>query len=282
MSGKRKGKSTQGARNPRGIAEKITECRFFLERMSAYESSGEISSLLHCLSAFLSAFRSILFRLNGVMAHSPNTGSRVLLEVHLRAHPEIKFLREASNVEVHQDGVTVWPQFHLVDPRLSRPPGPMELHFFPQMASQVRVISLRLENQKSNLLYSSSRLVTLGLLWFCFPLLEEFEWSEVAQRLMRTHAVVGLLPLAQLPVERGHVPSLDRHFVELLVVGAMGPLHVSVQFGRAPRQHEQRNLALLAGQLELGRELTPAIHLQGGDTERHALQQRIEEPCGRQ
>ena len=48
---------------------------------------------------------------------------------------------------------------------------------------------------KVNIVYSSSGLVTLGLLSFCFPLLEEFERSEVAQRLMRTHAVVGLLPL---------------------------------------------------------------------------------------
>ncbi len=161
-----------GAKNPSGVLEKINECGFFLDLMSSYEHSGQIKSLLYCLSAFLSAFRSIIFRLSGVTSHPPYVGAKTLLKAYLQAHPQVTFLRDASNVEVHEDGVTVWPQFRLGDYAQGRP-GPLELHFFPQMASQVRVVGLRLQNQKSD----------LHLLEYCrnaVSLLEDFMKKHVS------------------------------------------------------------------------------------------------------
>src|ERR1700736_997405 len=52
-------------------------------------------------------------------------------------------------------------------------------------------------------LYSSSRLVTLCLSGLEFPTSDKFEWSEVSQGLVRTHAIVSFFPVPQLRVERG-------------------------------------------------------------------------------
>src|SRR5207245_9127826 len=49
--------------------------------------------------------------------------------------------------------------------------------------------------------YSSSRLVTLCLSPMKFPTGDEFQRSEVGERLVRAHAVVGVFPMAQLVIE---------------------------------------------------------------------------------
>jgi hypothetical protein len=59
-------KRSTGATKPEGILEKVRECRFFLARMADYERIPELEDFLFCLSAFLSAFRSIGNRLQGV------------------------------------------------------------------------------------------------------------------------------------------------------------------------------------------------------------------------
>jgi len=55
------------ATNPDGIHKKILECRFFFDQMAAYERSKNIDCFMFCLSAFLSSFRTALYRLNGVI-----------------------------------------------------------------------------------------------------------------------------------------------------------------------------------------------------------------------
>jgi hypothetical protein len=55
------------------------------------------------------------------------------------------------------------------------------------------------------LLYSSSRLVTLCLSPIVFPTGDEFQWSEISERLVRAHAIVGVFPAAQLLIEPGWV-----------------------------------------------------------------------------
>src|ERR1022692_2536833 len=79
--------------------------------------------------------------------------------------------------------------------------------------------------------YSSSRLVTLCLSEIQFPASDEFQWGEVVERLVRPHAVVGCLPMTQLPVENGQLIGLRLDLVELFVVSAMGTLDVAVQLG---------------------------------------------------
>ncbi len=105
--------------------------------------------------------------------------------------------------------------------------------------------------------------------------------SEVAQGLVRTDGVVDVLPALQLLIELGEGrASVGCDFVELLVVGAVGPLDAAIQLRRATRQHEQTNLTQLTGLFEIGGELAAAIDLQSAHRERHALQQVVEELRG--
>src|SRR5712672_4613320 len=79
-------------------------------------------------------------------------------------------------------------------------------------------------------LYSSSRLVTLCLSRVCLPASEKFERGEVGEGLMGPYTVVGFLPASQLLVERGQLIGVGLHFIEFLIVGAVGALHMGVQF----------------------------------------------------
>jgi len=110
--------------------------------------------------------------------------------------------------------------------------------------------------------------------------MEEFERSEIAERLVRTHGVVDMFPAAKLGIELRNVPVLGDHLIELLVVSAMRPFDVAVEFWRAWREHEERQVSSLASQLEFGSEFAAAIHLHGGDGEGHAIDQRIQEVSG--
>src|SRR6266478_2312584 len=77
--------------------------------------------------------------------------------------------------------------------------------------------------------YSSSRLVTLCLSEVAFPLGDELEWSEIGQRLMWAHAVVGFLPAEQLAVQHGGLIGFGLDLVELLVVGTIRSFHVGIE-----------------------------------------------------
>src|SRR5712692_3166633 len=109
--------------------------------------------------------------------------------------------------------------------------------------------------------YSSSRLVTLCLSPMEFPTGDEFQRSEVGERLVGSHAVIDVFPMAQLIIEPQWLIRVRVHLVKLFMVGAMGALDVGVQFGRLRREHEQGQLFLLAGQLEFGGELAAAVDL---------------------
>ena len=100
-----------GASIPERVYDQVRECRFFLARMADYESARDTESFLFCLSAFLSAFRSITFRLYGVTEKQRGKAAKVMLWKKLRAHPQIGFLVARSNVEIHEDGVKVWQRY---------------------------------------------------------------------------------------------------------------------------------------------------------------------------
>src|SRR6266700_769826 len=116
-------------------------------------------------------------------------------------------------------------------------------------------------NGRGNFVYSSSRLVTLCLSWVVFPTGDEFQWGEVGERLMRAHAVVGVLPTEQLTIQPWRLIGVGVYLIELFVVGAVRALHVRVQLRRLRREHEQRELFLLTGQLEFCGELAAAVDL---------------------
>jgi hypothetical protein len=94
-----------------GVAYKINECRFFLAEMVEREKQRERHQEFgYCLSAFLSAFRSVGYRLNGILG---NARTKVLERELELLHPDIWFLLDMRNFEVHGDGPTVWPRFTL-------------------------------------------------------------------------------------------------------------------------------------------------------------------------
>jgi len=59
--------------------------------------------------------------------------------------------------------------------------------------------------------YSSSRLVTLCLSGIRLPSSDEFKGGEIGQRLVWSHAVVGVFPAQQLAVERRHLIGFCVH-----------------------------------------------------------------------
>jgi hypothetical protein len=153
-----------GATKPEGIFEKVRESRFFLARMADYERIPELEGFLFCLSAFLSSFRSIGNRLQGVAGKKHDKQARRSLTLQMENHPRIGFLFDVRDVEVHGDGTTIWPRFRIVGSGMVRP-GPLELHFFPRMPGDVRVIGFHFEGQRPD----------QSLIEFCFDALSDFE-----------------------------------------------------------------------------------------------------------
>ena len=156
-------KRKTGATKPEGISEKVRESRFFLARMADYERIPDLENFLFCLSAFLSAFRTIGNRLQGVAGKEYAKRTKESLKLRLESHPKIGFLFDVRDVEVHGDGTTIWPRFRLVGAGASQP-GPLELHFFPSMPKQVRVIGLHFEGRPAE-----------NLIEFCHDALDDFE-----------------------------------------------------------------------------------------------------------
>lgn len=72
--------------------------------------------------------------------------------------------------------------------------------------------------------------MTLCLSSLEFPAGDEFQWGEVGERLVRAHAVVGMLPLAELTIEPRGLIRVGMHLVELFMVGAVGTLDMGIQF----------------------------------------------------
>jgi len=97
---------------------------------------------------------------------------------------------------------------------------------------------------------------------------------------VRADGVVDFFPVAEFAVEFVHLQRAGSDLVKLFGVGAIGALDGAVEFGRARRQDEQMEAALLAGLFELGGKLGAAVDLHGADRKGHAVLQGIEELSG--
>lgn len=104
-------KMTASAKNPERVLDKVRECHFFLVQMAGYEGAADTEKFLYCLSAFMSAFRTIANRLYGVAENKLGIAVKHALKERLHDHPEIRFLIERTNVELHEDGVVVFQRF---------------------------------------------------------------------------------------------------------------------------------------------------------------------------
>lgn len=101
------------ATNPDRIADKTRECRFFLLKMAEYERDMDIEKFLYCLSAFLSAFRTAIYRSFGVAETRNGKLAAKKLREDLYKNPEIKFLKDTTDLEVHGDGAKVWQHYRV-------------------------------------------------------------------------------------------------------------------------------------------------------------------------
>ena len=99
--------------------------------------------------------------------------------------------------------------------------------------------------------------------------------SEVAEGLMRADGVVDFFPLTEFAIELVHLQRTRRDLVELLGVSTIGTFNRAVEFGRAWRQDEQMQTALLAGLFELSGKLGTAVDLHRPDRKRHTVLQGI-------
>jgi hypothetical protein len=99
------------AANPEGVFDKVRECRFFLVLMADYEKVLDTEKFLFCLSAFLSAFRTTAYRLCGVVQTKYGKAHAKIFWKKLLLHTDVRFLKEATDLEVHGDGVRVWQRY---------------------------------------------------------------------------------------------------------------------------------------------------------------------------
>src|SRR5437016_13195392 len=93
-----------GTSIPERVFDKVRECRFFFARMADYESAEGIENFLFCFSAFLSAFRSIAYKLYGVTEKQRGKDEKITLKKELHKHPQVGCVIGSSNVEGHGDG----------------------------------------------------------------------------------------------------------------------------------------------------------------------------------
>src|SRR3990170_6058129 len=99
----------------------------------------------------------------------------------------------------------------------------------------------------------------------------------LAESLVWPVGVVDILPSAKKLVDLGERGDRCETVVELLLVGTLGTLDVTVELGGAGWKDEEFDAALAAGVLKLGHELGTAVDLDRSDREGHALEDGIQE-----
>jgi hypothetical protein len=95
------------ATNPQAIIPKFRECSFLLTLMADYEVTDP-ENFSFCVSAFLSAFRSVQCKLLDVVKKQYGPVARNTISQKLKAHTEIKFLTDRRDLEIHGDGVPLY------------------------------------------------------------------------------------------------------------------------------------------------------------------------------
>lgn len=97
------------------------------------------------------------------------------------------------------------------------------------------------------------------------PLVKELLRGEVAEGLMRSEGVVGVLVGTECRLQ-GSEAWLDIGAgVELLARCSLHPFHLGIELGRPRREHEELDALSLAVGPELGPELIAPIDLDGRD-----------------
>jgi hypothetical protein len=101
------------ASNPEGVRQKQRECRYFLAQMRQHEDVTDQEKFLFTISAFMSAFRTVANRLRGVVRNTIGAAAERALVTKLRSDPQVSFLIDRTNLELHGDGAVVLRRYTL-------------------------------------------------------------------------------------------------------------------------------------------------------------------------
>lgn len=108
MTGKKtasRGRTARGEpHTPERVRDKLRECRFFLSKAARYDDAPGAEKFLYYLSAFLSAFRTAIYRLTGTVG-CPRK------KAELREHPTIGFVWTRADVETHEGSTRVLKRY---------------------------------------------------------------------------------------------------------------------------------------------------------------------------
>ena len=75
---------------------------------------------------------------------------------------------------------------------------------------------------------------------------EERKRGKVTKSWVRADGIVDAFPSPEIAIEGGELKRVGNDLVELLGMGTLGALDPTIEFGRAGRQDEQAQAALLA------------------------------------
>lgn len=111
MTGKRTASRRRTAKGephtPDRVHDKLRECRFFLCKAAKHDHAPDAEKFLYYLSAFLSAFRTAIYRLTKTVG-----GPRKrVVEAELREHPIIGFVWTRADVETHEGSTRVLKRY---------------------------------------------------------------------------------------------------------------------------------------------------------------------------
>jgi hypothetical protein len=101
------------ARNPNGVFEKIDEARSFLSQVRACQTESDTWNFKCSLSGFLTSFRTSADRLIGATDATKGEPEGAALRSRLKCCPNIAFLRDRTDIELHGDGAVVWPRYRV-------------------------------------------------------------------------------------------------------------------------------------------------------------------------
>ena len=99
------------ATEPGRVIEKVQECRHRLAEMAEYERAMDQVKFLYALSGYLYAFRTAAYRLFGVVRSTKGPQAGRELRDKMLAHPDIRFLKDMSDLETHGNGAAVWQRY---------------------------------------------------------------------------------------------------------------------------------------------------------------------------
>ena len=110
--------------------------------------------------------------------------------------------------------------------------------------------------------------------------LYELQRGFFAQGVVRSYAIIYVLPLKEFSVKFRHFPRAIIDLIELLRMGSIGPFNGTVELGTLWREDEQPYVPFHARPFEIGEELRAPVHLYGFYFKGHTVLDGVEKLTG--